>query len=180
MSAAALLFSMNTYQRVLQLFCSWQTLNGFQKQVTLKFKKKALVDIVNQNYVQHSKEILMTIKRRCSCCLSGDGQGESPGHNTKYLTYSLTDKESDKIAAMPLIQVSEVDNSNTMGKKKDLLKLYRCSKMKISPLCRLRPTNILKMQVYERKRARYKPSVWCVAFCQKHKETGNKCGLTNK
>ena len=103
----------------------------FKNKLLWNLKKKTLVDIVNQNYVQHSKEILMTIKRRCSCCLSGDGQGESPGHNTKYLTYSLTDKESDKIAAMPLIQVSEVDNSNTMGKKKDLLKLYRCSKMKI-------------------------------------------------
>ena len=87
-----------------------------------------MVDIVNQNDVQHSKEILMTIKRRCSCCLSGDGQGESPGHNTKYLTYSLTDKESDKIAAMPLIQVSEVDNSNTMGKKKGFIKTLQMFK----------------------------------------------------
>ena len=54
----------------------------------------------------------MTMKRRGNCCLSGDGQCDSPGHNGKYLTYSFMDKETGKIAAMSLIQVSEVDNSN--------------------------------------------------------------------
>ena len=67
--------------------------------------------------MQHSKEILMTMKRRGNCCLRGDGRCPRPGHNAKYLTYSFTDKETGKIAAVSLIQVSEVHNSNQMEKK---------------------------------------------------------------
>ena len=40
--------------------------------------------MVKQNYVQHSREILMTIKRRGNRCLSGDGRCDGPGHNAKY------------------------------------------------------------------------------------------------
>ena len=59
MNAAAVLFSANTYQRIasfFQLANVWQVGNGFRKQVTTKLKKK-FSSIVNQNYVQHSKEI---------------------------------------------------------------------------------------------------------------------------
>ena len=52
-----------------------------------------------------------------NCCLNGDGRCDSPGHNAKYLKYLFMDKETGKIAAMSLIQVSEVDNSNQMEKK---------------------------------------------------------------
>ena len=57
------------------------------------------------------------MKRRGNCCLSGDDRCDSRGHNAKYLTYLFMDKEAGKIAAMSLIQVSEVDNSNQMEKK---------------------------------------------------------------
>ena len=66
------------------------------------------------------------MKRRGNCCLSGDGRCKTLGHNVKYLTHSCLDKETDKITAMSLIQVSEVDNSNQM--EKVLLKHFRCSK----------------------------------------------------
>ena len=59
----------------------------------------------------------MIMKRRANCCLSGDGRCDILGHNVKYLTYSFMDKETGKIVAMFLIQVSEVDNSNQMEKK---------------------------------------------------------------
>ena len=85
MGAASTLFSTNTSQKI-QVFSRWQTFNGFRKQVTMKLKKKKkkLVGIVNWNYVQRLKEILMTMKRRGSCCLNGDAQSGSPGHNLKY------------------------------------------------------------------------------------------------
>ena len=59
------------------IFSSWQTFNEFEKQVTMKLKKK-IVGIVNWNaphvqYFQNSKEILMTLKRKGNCCLTGDG-----------------------------------------------------------------------------------------------------------
>ena len=116
MSAAAVLFSANTYQRI-AIFFQLANIQWISKTSYHEIKKKTLLGIVNQNYVQHSKEILMTMKRRGNCCLSGDGRCDSRGHNAKYLTYSFTDKEAGKIAAMSLIQVSEVDNSNQMEKK---------------------------------------------------------------
>ena len=33
------------------------------------------------------------MKRRGNCCLSGDGRCDSPGHNSKYLTYSFMEKK---------------------------------------------------------------------------------------
>ena len=59
-----------------------------------------------------------------NCCLNGDGRCDSPGHNAKYLKYLFMDKETGKIAAMSLIQVSEVDNSRfikTLQMFKDII-----------------------------------------------------------
>ena len=36
--------------------------------------KKLFVGIANQNYDQHSKEILITMRRMGNCCPSGDDQ----------------------------------------------------------------------------------------------------------
>ena len=94
MSAAAVLFSVNAYQRVASFFhlvnIQWTSKT---KQVTMKFKKKKkLVGIVNRNYAHHSNKILNAMKRRGNCCLSGSGRCDIPGHNSKYLTYSFMDK----------------------------------------------------------------------------------------
>ena len=113
MTSAAILFTANTYQRIASFF-QLAKIQWISKTSYYEIQKKFLVGIVNRNYVQHSKDILMTMKRRGN---SGDGRCDSPGHNAKYLTYSFMDKETGKIAAMPLIQVSEVDNSNQMEKK---------------------------------------------------------------
>ena len=42
-----------------------------------------------------------------SCCLSGDGRCDSPGHNAKYLTYSFLDQSSDKIAGLAVTQCTD-------------------------------------------------------------------------
>ena len=135
MSAAVVLFSTDTYQRIGSFF-QLVNIQWISKTSYYEIQEKYLVGIVNRNYVQHSKEILMTMKRRDNCCLSGDGRCDSPGRNAEYSIYPFMNKETGKIAAMSLTQISEVDNSNQM-EKKDLLKHYRCSKTKILPLRRL-------------------------------------------
>ena len=50
------------------------------------------------------------------CKPSGDKRCDSPGHNTKYLTYFFTDKRDKTSLTCSLIQVSEVGNSNRMEK----------------------------------------------------------------
>ena len=47
---------------------------------------------------------------------SGDGMCDSPGHNAKYLTYSLCDQTTEKIMFMTMTQVTEAGNSNRMEK----------------------------------------------------------------
>ena len=85
MGAASTLFSTNTSQRIASFFqvanIQWISKTSYYE---IQKKKKKLVGIVNWNYVQRLKEILMTMKRRGSCCLNGDAQSGSPGHNLKY------------------------------------------------------------------------------------------------
>ena len=47
------------------------------------------------------------MKRHGVYHLSGDGRCDSPGHNAKYLTYSLMDKFTNRILAFSLTQVTE-------------------------------------------------------------------------
>ena len=54
--------------------------------------------------------------------LASDGRCDSPGHNTKYGTYSLMEVTWEKIVDFSLVQVSEVANSNCMEKEE----LKRC------------------------------------------------------
>ena len=56
------------------------------------------------------------MKKKGHCRLSGDGRCDSPGHNAKYLTYSMFDQLKSKIISMAATQVSEAGNSNRMEK----------------------------------------------------------------
>ena len=56
------------------------------------------------------------MKKKGRCRLRGDGRCDSPGHNAKYLTYSMFDQLKSKIISMAVTQVSEAGNSNRMEK----------------------------------------------------------------
>lgn len=48
--------------------------------------------------------------------LIGDGRCDSPGHNAKYCTYTMMTDEG-KMAAINIVQVTEVTSSNAMEKE---------------------------------------------------------------
>ena len=73
----AVLFSPNTYQRIGSFF-QLANIQWILKTSYYEIQKKKLVGIVKRNHVQNSKEILVTMKRRGNCCLSGDGRCGSP------------------------------------------------------------------------------------------------------
>ena len=50
------------------------------------------------------------------CVFSSDGRCDSPGHNTKYLTYTFLEHSINKIVAMSVTQFTECGNSNRMEK----------------------------------------------------------------
>ena len=88
MSAAAVLFCMNTYHTTGSFF-QLANIQWISKTSYYEIQKKKLVSIENRNHVQHSEENLMTMKRRGNCCLSGDNRCGSPVNNAKYLRCSL-------------------------------------------------------------------------------------------
>ena len=45
-----------------------------------------------------------------------DGSCDSPGHNAKYMTYSMLDQETNNVISMSMTQVTEAGNSNNMEK----------------------------------------------------------------
>ena len=113
--AAAVLFSANTYQRIASFFDT-ANIQCLSKTSCYVIQKRYLTGIVNKNYIQMSKSILEGLKEKGPCYLSRNGRCDSPGHNAKYLTYYFMDKNTIKIAAFSLTQVSEAGNSNRMEK----------------------------------------------------------------
>ena len=94
-SAAAVLFSANTYQRI----ASFDTANiqWLSKTSYDAIQKRYLTGIVNKNYIKMPKSIPEEVKEKGPCYLSGDGRCDSPGNNAKYLTYSFMDKKKIRI-----------------------------------------------------------------------------------
>ena len=114
-SAASVLFSANTYQRLAQFF----DLAGIQwisKTSFYAIQNRYLYGIMNRLYIEKSKAILENMKQAKSIDLSGDGRCDSPGYNAEYLTYSFMDKSTNKIGGFSLTQVTEAGNSNRMEK----------------------------------------------------------------
>ena len=59
---------------------------------------------------------MRNLKRERDCKLSGDGRHGSPGHNPKYVTYSLMNQQTNEIVAYLVTQVTEAGNSNRVEK----------------------------------------------------------------
>ena len=97
-SAASVLFSANTYQRLARFFdlvgIQWMSKTSFYA-----IQNRYLYGIGNRNYIKKSKAILEDTKLAKSIDLSGYGRCDSPEHNAKYLTYSFMDKSTNKIGA---------------------------------------------------------------------------------
>ena len=114
-SAASVLFSANTYQRLANFFelagVQWLSKTSFYD-----IQRDILLGVVNRNYNEQSKKISDDMKKHGVYNLSGDGRCDSPGHNAKYLTYSFMDKITNRIFAFSLTQVTEAGNSNRMEK----------------------------------------------------------------
>ena len=56
------------------------------------------------------------LKNKGESKLSGDERHDSPGHNARYVTYSLMNQQTNEIVAFAVTQVTEAGNSNRMEK----------------------------------------------------------------
>ena len=113
--AASVLFSANTYQRLFNYFAI-ANIKWISKTSYYSIQKRFLSGVINSSYIKATSQLIESIKEKGPCKLSGDGRCDSPGHNAKYMTYSLMDQNTNEIISMSITQVTEAGNSNRMEK----------------------------------------------------------------
>ena len=69
------------------------------------------------NYVRQEEAVIKYLRGK-QLHLSGDGRCDSPGYSGKYGTYSLMDSATDLILDYSLVQVSEVNSSVPIEKRR--------------------------------------------------------------
>ena len=106
------------------------------------------------------------MKKKGHYRLSGDGRCDSPGHNAKYLTYSMFDQLKSKIISMAVTQVSEAGNSNRMEKISFVKVLSKIKEkgLNIEPITTDRHTGIRKHMREKEKSISQQFDVW--HFCK--------------
>ena len=115
LSSAAILFSGNTFSHIAQ-FASFLNLKFFSHTTYYNIQKKYLFPVVNKAWKEEKSSVLDEVKSNGPVNLIGDGRCDSPGHNAKYCTYTMMTDEG-KVAAINVVQVTEVTSSNAMEKE---------------------------------------------------------------
>ncbi|XP_076156980.1 uncharacterized protein LOC143140023 isoform X2 [Alosa pseudoharengus] len=129
LTAAVTLFTGATYTHI----ADWAGLLNLQlpqKTTYYNIQSSYLIPTVDETYKKQEN----AIKARLICQtldeeevhICGDGRSDSPGHSSKYTTYSFMDDATKQIVGFDLIQVTQAKNSvamERMGFKKGLDKL---------------------------------------------------------
>ena len=110
--AASTLYSDNIYAK-LEAFFKLDNIPFLCKTSYYNIKKKFLFGVINKAWLNNRTILISGIKKKPACSLSGDGRCDSPGHCTKYMTYSILDQASNKVIDMEC-QCTQVGNSNRM------------------------------------------------------------------
>ena len=113
--AASVLFSSNTFMNICKYF-EMANIAWISKTIFYSIQKEYLFGVAYEAWQNEQENIISQLEDKQSCCFSGDGRCDSPGHNAKYLTYSFGNQCSGKIVVMSLTQVTEAGNSNRMEK----------------------------------------------------------------
>ena len=125
---AAVLFSSNTYTKLKKYF-EMLDIPWISKAWYYRIHKNYLVGITNEAWQKEQRNVISILNQRESF-LCGDGRCDTPGHNAKYLTYSLFEQNIKKIIVMSTTQVTEAGNSNRM-EKMGLIKVLQEAKSKL-------------------------------------------------
>ena len=106
-----------------------------------------MLGVANEAWKKEQEGAISELKQESFLC--GDGRCDSPGHNTKYLTYSLFDQEVKKVIAISQTQVTEAGNSNRM-EKMGLIKALSEAKKKNINIKRLTTDRHIQIKKYMR------------------------------
>ncbi|XP_056128559.1 uncharacterized protein LOC130106453 [Rhinichthys klamathensis goyatoka] len=116
-AAAATLFTGSTYTDI----ADWAGLFNLQlplESTYYSIQASYLLPVIEKSYTKQEN----IVKARLICQsedgdgvhLSGDGRSDSPGHSSKYNTYSFMDDSTNQIVGFELMQVSQASSSVAM------------------------------------------------------------------
>ena len=117
--SAAILVTGNTYSRIADFAAAFNLL-FFSHTVYHKYQRDTLIPVIQQEWEKECQNAVDEVKDTPELVLAGDARCDSPGHVSKYGSYTLMHATGNgstgtrKIVAMEMVQVSEVKNSNHM------------------------------------------------------------------
>ena len=114
--SGAILFTGNTFSRVSEV-ASAINLAFLSKSDYHNWQKKHLFPVINDRWQQEKAAVLADLLDRNSVTLLGDGRCDSPGYSAKYGTYTMMDKESEKIVDFEVCHVKQSTSSQAMEKR---------------------------------------------------------------
>ena len=110
--SSSILLSGSTYTKVASL-ADILKLKFFSERTFYNIQDKYLFPVINEFWHQEQNSVFSELGEK-DLWLSGDGRCDSPGHNAKYGTYTMIDRQTDKIVDFHVVQVTEVNSSNAM------------------------------------------------------------------
>ena len=114
LTAAAVLLSGRTYETT-RFFMSLLNLQFMAEPTYREIHNGMLLPVINHYFRDEIKDVRDGLQgKKVTIC--GDGRCDSPGYNAKYCTYTCIDMDTNKIAAMELVQVTEASSSVAMEK----------------------------------------------------------------
>lgn len=113
--SSSILLSGSTYTKVASL-ADILKLKFFSERTFYNIQDKYLFPVINEFWHQEQNSVFSELGEK-DLWLSGDGRCDSPGHNAKYGTYTMIDRQTDKIVDFHVVQVTEVNSSNAMERE---------------------------------------------------------------
>ena len=182
--ASAILFSGNTYTRFKDIF-RFSNIKYFEKDTYRRYQNRYLFAVVNDTWVHERNRVLNNASLKGHINVIGDGRCDSPGHNAKYLTYSMQNQDTKEVATVNVVQVTEAGNSNRMelvGFKRALADIGQT--VSVKQVTTDRHSQVRKHMLENEKDKVYQNDVWHVVksvLKKLRKATAKKeCALLNK
>ena len=105
LTAAAMMFSGGSPNQILNMFRHLK-LQCFSQRTYFHLQNIYLIPTIKDVYLSQQQTLLYQAKSNLSAHVAGDGRCFSPGHTTKYGSYTLLEVNSGKITSTQLVQVS--------------------------------------------------------------------------
>ncbi|XP_064467677.1 uncharacterized protein LOC135378562 [Ornithodoros turicata] len=110
--SAAILFSGSSPVSTLRML-ELMNMKVFCRHTYFNYQRGYLLPAIEQVWTNHQAQLMTEIQGKESS-LAGDGRCDSPGHNSKYLTYSFYHEGLRKIVHTVQVQANEVASSSHM------------------------------------------------------------------